>query len=212
MSPKDSIKDNKVSEPAAMEKGHDPAPGECPLTPGCIAGLRDFFAAVDAAALQAAYAATNNFPLDKVDWQQVEYDFNRLFVGPAAPAAPPYASVYLDENADLMGKSTLGIRQLYNSLGMQVPDPGALPDDFISYELDALLVILGQQPLDMKALKSLVSRHMGAWVPAFCERCRQADRVPQPVRHMVDLLESLVHTLSQSITNPVPDSNSKGDR
>jgi TorA maturation chaperone TorD len=42
---------------------------------------------------------------------EAEYDFNALFVGPQTLKAAPYASVYLEEDASVMGKSTLSIRE-----------------------------------------------------------------------------------------------------
>ena len=69
--------------------------------------LRDFFSSTNAEALAAAatrFAPVENLP-DSINWQAEEYAFNRLFVGPQAVPAPPYASVYLEVEPRLMGNA-----------------------------------------------------------------------------------------------------------
>ena len=104
--------------------------------------LRDFFAARTREELRAAYAALaahmpDGFPpLGDAEAARLEYAFNRLFVGPDALPAPPYASVYLDADPLHMGPSTLDMRALLHSLGLAAPHDGQ-PDDFLPYELEA---------------------------------------------------------------------------
>ncbi len=67
--------------------------------------LRDFFFSVHGREMAAAVSQLEkvSFPAPEVtDWEAVEYDFNRLFVGPMALEAPPYASFYLDPEPLLM--------------------------------------------------------------------------------------------------------------
>lgn len=135
------------------------------------AALRDFFASVDAEDIRQAatdIACRFNLPMNReTDWREVEYDFNRLFVGPAAVPAPPYASAYQEEPS-LMGKPTLEVRNVYRTLGLEVPDQNATPDDHLAFELDvaAALGCTQARNEDWEKVQAwLVDEHMGGWVP-----------------------------------------------
>ncbi len=187
------------------QREYELLPGDYSLLVDSIVAIRDFFFAECHTELKSAYQKIE--PLfysqsnEQVDWHSVEYSFNRLFVGPAALDAPPFASYYIHHSADLMTESTLSVRECYSLLGMEPPDKGRVPDDFISYELDALLIMLQIRPLNYSGLKWLVMEHMLNWIPKFCEKCRQAKNVSGPIIHMVDLLNSIVSDLAHSITD-----------
>lgn len=164
-----------------------------------VRALSDFFGAQDHTGLEDAYLVLKEHAVvpapDVTDWMQVEFAFNRLFVGPQGLAAPPYASVYLDSEPTLMGQSTLQIRQVYHLLGLTSPEEGAVPDDHISLELDAYWQLrIALSRVDSAEL-SVVRHHlcMGRlqrWVPPFCRRVRDAEAVPGAILFVVDQLES----------------------
>ena len=141
--------------------------------------LRDFFSSTNADALAAAgtrFAPVEILP-DSINWQAEEYAFNRLFVGPQAVSAPPYASVYLEAEPRLMGNAATDMREILQALGLAAPD--GQPDDFIACELEAwgmLTLLLRPEcgaPLRAharEALAWLVDEHMARWLPAFVER------------------------------------------
>lgn len=156
--------------------------------------LRDFFASVDADDIRAAAAGISrhfNIPMnEEKDWQEVEYDFNRLFVGPAAIPAPPYASAYAKEPL-LMGKATLEVRRTYRAIGLQVPDMNATPDDHLAFELDAAAALGVAQDSAFRPLKAwLIAEHMTDWVPRFADAVRNQSDVSEPVLMAVDALTS----------------------
>ena len=82
--------------------------------------LRDFFISHDSHTLKAAYSALEAHAsrLTEQEWLDAEYDFNALFVGPQTLKAAPFASVYLEEDALVMGKSTLSIREFMANIGL----------------------------------------------------------------------------------------------
>ena len=175
--------------------------------------LRDFFFAVNADDMKAAaFDISKHFqlPLDTgIDWIAVEYDFNRLFVGPRAIPAPPYASAYQDEPS-LMGSPALEVRRVYRRLGLAVPDQGATPDDHLAFELDAVVALEAVPELkgeggtdSLKELRSwLVVDHMGNWVPKFIKAARQEGDMSAPVAMAASALETwlgdAVEVLSQA--------------
>lgn len=78
--------------------------------------LRDFFNSHDSHSLKSAYVRLNpSAAVNLTDraWLEAEYDFNALFVGPGKLLAAPFASVYLEDDALVMGKATLEIRSLW---------------------------------------------------------------------------------------------------
>ncbi len=77
----------------------------------------------DSRSLKSAYVRLN--PTAAVNltdraWLEAEYDFNALFVGPGKLLAAPFASVYLEDDALVMGKATLEMREFMAALGLSV--------------------------------------------------------------------------------------------
>ncbi|EHN8455347.1 molecular chaperone TorD family protein, partial [Salmonella enterica subsp. enterica serovar Enteritidis] len=97
--------------------------------------LRDFFNSHDSHSLKSAYVRLNpSAAVNLTDraWLEAEYDFNALFVGPGKLLAAPFASVYLEDDALVMGKATLEIREFMAALGLSVNQESNIPDDHIS--------------------------------------------------------------------------------
>lgn len=177
-----------------------------PQTAAQLKGLRDFFNARNAAELRTAYTYLADWverpaPV-VVDWQAVEFAFNRLFVGPKAPVAPPFASIYLEPEPQLMGQSTLQVRQLYALAGLQFRDKNIIPEDHISFELDVCRQLtLALTAVDSAELRMLydyfVHRHLHGWLPQFIHHVHTADAVPNAIYFVIDCLDGwLTHEVS----------------
>ena len=156
------------------------------------AALRDFFFSVHAEEMAAALARLDELTGQApavADWDAVEFGFNRLFVGPMALEAPPYASVYLDPEPLLMGRSTLAVRDVYARLGLVSPAKNSLPDDHIALELDAcagMRSALEHTPDDelRELWRSFVQEHMQKWVPRFITRIEQSPETHPVFRYV----------------------------
>lgn len=191
------------------ETGQRPDSGHCSFHLEKIEALRDFFDAADSREIQQSFTRLSrcfrkgccrekpgNEKRDPdIPWLEIEFQFNRLFVGPGQVPAPPYASVYLEKQQVLMGPTTLGIRRIYASLGLEVPDRGRIPDDFIAYELDAVSAILTRDTLDAAVLEPLLGGHMIQWIPKFCDRCRQQKHLLYPLEQTIEWLEWTIKAL-----------------
>lgn len=164
------------------------------MGPHCrLAALRDFHAARDGPALAAAAAALGGPALDDEGAQALEFAFNRLFVGPAAPFAPPYASVWLDPERRLMGDVTGRVAAVYDTIGLRSPLAGSVPDDHLALELDAALALAAMAgaapaPLPSQAPVALLRRwfveeHLAQWLPQFIARVDAAADVPPALQH-----------------------------
>ncbi len=165
-----------------------------------ILALRDFFAATDAfalkdAACRIAKSVGAEVPVN-TDWTAAEYEFNRLFVGPAALLAPPFASAWTESDRALMGKAALEARETYHKLGLAVPEEGIIPDDHLSYELEAVLAMKSliatvggaaeadasgndgpEKDRSESGIADLhawfVGEHLGRWLPPFMQAVRE---------------------------------------
>lgn len=135
--------------------------------------LRDFFISHNSETLKTAWTALSPdeaLSLNETDWLNVEYDFNALFVGPGKLKAAPFASVYLDEDALVMGKSTLSIREFIENLGLSINKENNIPDDHISYVLELAVLLRvnsGKSPEYRTMLSHYVNDYVMRWVPAY---------------------------------------------
>lgn len=89
--------------------------------------------AAAAAAETAALVATT-------DLQELLVQHSRLFVGPCQLPAPPYGSVWLEQEKSLMGATTVQVASFYAACGLQlaegtyqVPDQLTVELEFMSY-------------------------------------------------------------------------------
>ena len=175
-----------------------------------IQQLSVFFFASDAKEMKAAYFELARIhPAPTVDdWSAVEFSFNRLFVGPRALLAPPYASSYLDNDQNrVMTESTMQIRQFYGLLGLASPWLNKIPDDHIALELDALWQIEtalshsdSPQLLDMR---EYLLEHLQLWQPKFQQRIRSIDDVHPAILYIMDVLNQILfqQTLTTALQN-----------
>lgn len=161
------------------------------------AALRDFFLAHSKSELAAAFTALTGGTEDPqvIDWAAAEFVFNKLFVGPMALQAPPYASYYLSSEPQLMGGCTLEVRRLYEMVGLTSPLLGRMPDDHLGVELDAaqmMLTMVAQVKMEEPSVlwDFFLNRHLGAWVPQFLARARSADAAHPVVDLALDRLEA----------------------
>lgn len=162
-------------------------------TPCRLAALRDFHAAHDGRSMAAAVAKLGGPTLDDDGAEALEFAFNRLFVGPAAPVAPPYASAWLDPERRLMGDVTGRVTAVYETIGLCSPLAGSVPDDHLALELDAALALAAlagesPAPLSSQAPVALLRRwfvdeHLAQWLPLFINRIDAAADVPHALRH-----------------------------
>lgn len=157
-----------------------------------IAALRDFFLADGRDSLAEALAmlpGANSCEI--MDLPGLEYEFNRLFVGPEAPLAPPYASVYLEKEPRLMGETSQMIARFYEALGLKTSIAG-LPPDFLGLELEACLVLeswLAESDNgDLRRASQFLSRHMNEWLPLFLGRMRSWPLSPV-MANIADLID-----------------------
>lgn len=116
-------------------------------------------------------------------------EFTRLFEGPGLPAAPPYASYYLNQGV-LMGPPALAARRAYVEWGLVPEEMGRVHDDHVALEL-AFLAHVTEEATSAWELgdlarveacaateKAFVREHLVGWMFQFCDRMKTASSVP----------------------------------
>ena len=133
----------------------------------------------------------------------LEVDYAGLFVGPFLVPAPPYGSVYLEDKRQLMGDSTIDVRQHYLSLGLDLsPDFKEAPDH-ISAELEFMHVLISQDleaidaadhqqlSISIRHQRTFLEKHLGSWIPAFTGKMIEYARTNY-YRHLATVTRTFV--------------------
>lgn len=154
--------------------------------------LRDFFLARNGEDLAGALKKLPGGDLlRETDLTGLEYEFNRLFIGPQAPLAPPYASVYLEREPRLMGNAAHDMALFYRALGLRVCLRG-MPADFLGLELEAWLalesLIAEGESAELIRATQYLRAHMQSWLPLFTARMR-ACPLSAPMAKIVKLTD-----------------------
>ncbi len=108
----------------------------------------------------------------EVDKTTLESDFNRYFIGPDAPIAPPYSSVYIDKTDSLMTETTQKVRDLYEIMGFKNKLKNSIPEDFLGLELDAYyqLLFIEEKTNYLSEIRCyFLFEHIKVWIYDFIE-------------------------------------------
>jgi TorA maturation chaperone TorD len=113
-----------------------------------------------------------------LDWTTLEPAYTSLFINRLGGVpAPPYGSVYLDDDGQVMGASSLRVMQSYQHAGLVVDSPE--PPDFLATELE-FLFYLTEREASGKVEESAHARLLFfnelflPWITPFCQRLSAA--------------------------------------
>jgi TorA maturation chaperone TorD len=110
------------------------------------------------------------------DLQTLLVDHTRLFVGPSTPAAMPYASFWLTEDASQRHEATLKVLDLYAEGGFDIGDDFRELPDHIAAELEFLYLLVfkcnqaeneSERVATTALLRRFVIEHLDRWIDAF---------------------------------------------
>ena len=113
--------------------------------------------------------------LAQVDWgdaHALATEYQRLFIGPDALAAPPWGSVWLSEEGTLCGPSTLALRDFHARHGIVLATRQREPEDHFGLLMWAA-AWLAERDADA-ALGVLLREHLAPWAGRYLETFRQA--------------------------------------
>jgi TorA maturation chaperone TorD len=144
--------------------------------------LREAAAGIDPVLATAAGRLGAAFAAEPLEALLVDY--TRLFLGAVETRAKPYGSVWLDNDAPLMGDSTMAVLQHYEDGGFEVDDGFRDLPDHVAVELEFLYVLLfrlaeASARGDEATLRGadtmrrrFLAEHLGAWVGPFASAVR----------------------------------------
>ena len=108
----------------------------------------------------------------------LEWDFNRLFVGPGEMLAPPWESVHRSRTKLTFQEPTLQVRELYRRFGVEAPAVHREPDDHLGLELAFVATLsdlaavaaarddAGRLATCFQTQKDFLQDHLLAWAPS----------------------------------------------
>ncbi len=114
--------------------------------------------------------------VSKEDLEELEYEFNRLFVGPNRLEASPYESTYRNDQRSLMQFETLAVRRFYEKAGLEVSKKNVEPDDHLALELEFVCYLLENNKESDKYYKmyqDFLKEHLLQWTETHCELVRE---------------------------------------
>ena len=113
-------------------------------------------------------------PIDHLDDLRTEY--TRLFINSVPKTTvPPYASVYLDGDGSLQGRTTERTRDFYRERGYDLADTTE-PADHLSFELDFLAALAGECKFEDEEL--FLRTLFRPWFERFQEKSIKEARHP----------------------------------
>ena len=119
----------------------------------------------------------------------LESDFNRLFVGPGKPLAPPWESYYLSRDHLLFQEETLAVREAYRRFGLEAVSLHSEPDDSLSLELSFMAELCGRcgealnpgpgggQAEVLEAQRQFLASHLLRWAPQCLRQVIESARL-----------------------------------
>jgi TorA maturation chaperone TorD len=117
-----------------------------------------------------------------LELESLKIDYTRLFVGPFKLLAPPYGSVYFEDNR-IMGESTIDVRTFYEDEDLDIvikdaPDHIAMELEFMYYlAVKQIQVTKEENPQDIQLYqqkqKSFLCSHLARWLPEFTENVQK---------------------------------------
>ena len=105
---------------------------------------------------------------DDFDEMPMTWEYRRLFAGPAKKAAPPWGSVYTDEDGVMFGASWVALREWMRNNGLAVEgEESREPDDHIGLMLEMMAWLAENRP---ELVDEYLSQHLLTWSFHFLDR------------------------------------------
>jgi TorA maturation chaperone TorD len=120
--------------------------------------------------------------------EDLRQDFLLLFWGPGRMEAPPWESVYRNDERRLFDSHTLQVRETYARHGMEFVEKNKMPEDHIAIELEFMRILterllkaleLGDETAERILLQEqldFLNGHLRIWVPPFVGLVQQHAR------------------------------------
>jgi TorA maturation chaperone TorD len=151
------------------------SPSQALLEENCCTSLAGLLS--DMAPDAAVSAAEAAELLHKISLDELVVEHSRLFMGPFKLVAPPYGSVWLDQQKSVMGDSTAKVAAFYHANGLhlaadfhELPDHFAVELEFMSYlAFKQREAVAAGDPLEADRLRDLQREFLGTFLLPWLE-------------------------------------------
>ncbi|WP_217332190.1 TorD/DmsD family molecular chaperone [Gilliamella apis] len=107
----------------------------------------------------------------QIQHAEIEYQFSLLFEGQGIMSAPPWGSVYLDQEKLLMGESQERYREFLQQQGLTLDTGMNEPEDQFGLMLMAYAILLEKQ--QFAAAQQLMTEYLLSWAPMYLDCLKQ---------------------------------------
>lgn len=112
---------------------------------------------------------------DGIDTNELTHEYRRLLIGPNKKPAPPWGSVYTDQECVIFGLSTLDLRAWMRAHGITRTTDERTPEDHIGLLL-AMMEWLAQEKPEL--VREFLQKHVLTWSSHFLTQFEEAAEHP----------------------------------
>lgn len=105
--------------------------------------------------------------------EDVEREYQRLFIGLGRGELVPYGSHYL--SGFLMEKPLADLRTDLAGMGLERQEGISEPEDHVAALCEVMAMIIQENSLSFEDETGFFKRHMGGWMPTFFQDLQQAE-------------------------------------
>lgn len=159
---------------------------------------------LDAETLAQVFQELDEIPrVESNSLEDLQADYTCTFVNrPGGLIAPPYGSIYLEADNQVMGESTRRVERFYATAGVELGESSE-PADFLAIELEFMaylidMEITAEEEEDPEQIQlarhwqqTFFNDHIGWWTPLFCDKLEQAP-LSELYRWAVNLLSRFI--------------------
>lgn len=132
-------------------------------------------------ALLQGWAKAQRGAMSSEAFDDLRVDYTRLLTGAGNLLAPPWESVYFNEERMVFQEQTMQVRAWYHRFGLEAPKYNAEPDDHIGLELifvahlaqQALVALDQQDQIGFETMlasqREFLSEHLLTWASQWCK-------------------------------------------
>lgn len=170
----------------------------------------------EGADLIRGWLAERDQTLDEETYNEIALDYTHLFVGPGRVLAPPWESVYFNENRLTFQQETLDVRNWYRRYGLESEKLRSEPDDHVGLELSFLAYLASQALAALRsgspeeadellaAQRQFLQAHPMRWVSQWAQEVSDHARTDF-WRGIALLTVAYVEVLDEMLTKEKPD-------
>ncbi|WP_324617101.1 TorD/DmsD family molecular chaperone [Shewanella psychropiezotolerans] len=150
------------------------------------------------------------------DPAELEFDFNRMCIGPYKLLVAPYEGVHISGNHVMNTDETVRVAEFYQEIGLVIDDQFNEPADFIGNELEFLYCVHAlaweqkqasnlDASIELKQLANeFITKHLGNWIAPFCEGIRQHAFHNFWREFAIELHHFIINQMNDDVNSPEP--------